>query len=94
MLLKDYRNRYSSKTHFRASCAHKCNHSFEPNAKFVLYCHPRFGKVPSIQAIKNIEVGEEVTVSYDYALEDAPPWYQELYAQRVLNCYAKSREAE
>ena len=50
--------------------------------------------MPSIQAIKNIEVGEEVTVSYDYALEDAPPWYQELYAQRVLNCYAKSREAE
>ena len=50
--------------------------------------------MPSIQATKNIEVGQEVTVSYDYALEDAPPWYQELYAQGILLTYAKSKEAQ
>ncbi len=54
--------------------AHKANHSFEPNAKFVRYEHPRFGLIPCVTSIKPIKIDDEVTVSYDYALEDAPPW--------------------
>ena len=30
-------------------------------------------------------------VSYDYALEDAPPWYQELYAKRIMDKYRMSK---
>ena len=33
----------------------------------------------------------EVLVSYDYALDDAPPWYQEIYAMRILDQYNKSK---
>ena len=79
---------------FRASLAHKCNHSFEPNSEFVLSFHPRFGKVPSVKTLKSVKIGEEITVSYDYALDDAPPWYQELYANRILDCYAQSKSEE
>ncbi len=32
----------------QASLAHKANHSFEPNGKFILFQHPRFGPVPAI----------------------------------------------
>ena len=34
---------------YKASLAHKANHSFMPNAKFVLFHHPRFGKVPALR---------------------------------------------
>ena len=33
----------------------------------------------------------EILVSYDYALEEAPPWYQELFAKRIMDQYQKSR---
>ena len=68
-----------------ASMAHKCNHSFDPNAKFVLGFHPRWGQVPSVQTLKAVEANEEITVSYDYSLDKAPPWYQDLYAKRFLD---------
>ena len=45
-----------------------------------------------MQTLKEVMPGEEITVSYDYALEDAPPWYQELYAQRIVDTYQKSKE--
>lgn len=79
--------------YFSASMAHKCNHSFEPNAKFVLGFHPRWGKVPSVQTLKPVKANEEITVSYDYALDKAPPWYQDLYAKRFLDSYMSSKKA-
>ena len=77
---------------FRATTAHKCNHSFDPNAKFILGFHPRFGQVPSVQTLREVQANEEITVSYDYALEKAPPWYQELYAKRFLDSYLLSKK--
>ena len=77
---------------FSATTAHKCNHSFDPNAKFILGFHPRFGQVPSVQTLREVQANEEITVSYDYALEKAPPWYQELYAKRFLDSYLLSKK--
>jgi SET domain-containing protein len=54
-----------------------------------LFDHPKLGKVPGIQTLQEVKKDEEITVSYDYALEDAPPWYQELYSQRVIKIYQK-----
>ena len=47
-----------------------------------------------MKTLKSVKIGEEITVSYDYALDDAPPWYQELYANRILDCYAQSKSEE
>ena len=47
-----------------------------------------------MKTLKDVKIGEEITVSYDYALDDAPPWYQELYANRILDCYAQSKSEE
>ena len=44
-------------------------------------CVFRFGKVPAIKLTSDVSAGDEVTVSYDYSLDDAPPWYQELFTQ-------------
>ncbi len=33
----------------------------------------------------------EITVSYDYSMDDAPPWYQELFAKRIIDQYKQSR---
>ena len=84
---------YISTKVYKATCAHKCNHSFTPNAKFALFDHPRFGAVPSILTIKEIKAGDEITVSYDYAMDDAPPWYQELFAQRIIDSYKQSKSS-
>ena len=88
----DIPEEYISFKAYKASCAHKCNHSFTPNAKFSVFDHPRFGAVPSVEAINDIEEGDEVTVSYDYDMDDAPPWYQDLYTQRIFKSYKQSKE--
>lgn len=77
-----------------ATLAHKTNHSFDPNAKFVLFDHPKLGKVPAIKSLQEIKKDEEILVSYDYALEEGPPWYQELYGKRVLDIYQQVKAFE
>jgi hypothetical protein len=58
----------SFSNNFRASFAHKTNHSFMPNAEFVSFEHPRFGLVPCILATHDIMEGEEIFVHYGYDL--------------------------
>ena len=40
----------------QASLAHKANHSFEPNGKFTLFKHPRFGPVPVIVTTREVVI--------------------------------------
>jgi len=87
----DIPEEYVSIRKYRASLAHKTNHSFNPNAVFSLFEHPRFGKVPAIKLTSDVSAGDEVTVSYDYSLDDAPPWYQELFTQRILDSYKQTK---
>ena len=42
------------------SLAHKCNHSFSPNAQFVVFDHPKFGLIPAVMVTQDLEQGEEV----------------------------------
>ena len=44
----DIPEREQSLDNYRASLAHKCNHSFKPNAKFYRIDHARFGLIGSI----------------------------------------------
>ena len=36
-----------------------------------------------------MKAGEEVFCSYDYKMDSAPPWYQELNAIRICKLYKK-----
>ena len=83
---------FQSTKKYCASLAHKSNHSFKPNAKFSLFYHPRFGSIPSIVSIVSIPCGAEVLVNYQYAYDEAPPWFTALYSQQLADEYKKSQE--
>ena len=40
--------------------------------------HPRFGLIMGLQAKRDIQEGQEITVDYNYNVEFAPQWYQKL----------------
>ena len=50
-----------SSTAYCATLAHKINHSFLLNTQFVVFDHPKFGLVPCMVAIADIQQGEEVS---------------------------------
>ena len=54
-------NPFQSSTAYCATLAHKTNHSFLPNAQFTVYDHPKFGLIPCIATIVDIQQGEEVS---------------------------------
>ena len=65
---------------YRATLGHKACHSFdEKNAAFQEFEHPRFGRIMSVVALRDIRADEEVFVSYNYSVSMAPEWYQELW---------------
>ena len=54
-------NPFQSSNAYCATLAHKTNHSFLPNAQFTVYDHPKFGLIPCIATIVDIQQGEEVS---------------------------------
>lgn len=66
---------------YRATLAHKTNHWFIPNCYFGWAVHPVHGKIRSLNTIRYIKQGEELTVDYDYAFDGiyTPDWYKKLY---------------
>ncbi|XP_059079759.1 histone-lysine N-methyltransferase SETD7-like isoform X2 [Tigriopus californicus] len=69
---------------YRATLGHKTNHSFHPNSIFrEVPMHPRFGFIMSLVAKRDIAEGEEILVNYNYELEEAPKWFQNLYQERT-----------
>lgn len=64
---------------YNATLGHKVNHSFEPNAEFVLFSgHPVLGTIMSLSATVDIPPDQEVTVHYGYnytADPDQPDWF-------------------
>ncbi len=70
---------------YRASLAHKVNHSFKKaNCQFNTAFNPRFGVVRGVEATRDIQKGEQIFVEYGYPIEDLyPPWYVDLYLQEV-----------
>jgi hypothetical protein len=68
-----------------ATTGHKACHSFKPNAGFREFTHPRFGRIMSIFADTDIEKHQEILVSYNYRIHQAPAWYQQLYFHHLRN---------
>ena len=83
---------YQNTDHYYASLAHKANHSFKPNAKFCLFYHPRFGPLPALRSTQSMQGGSEVLVNYEYAYDEAPPWYTAMHAQQLTDAYKLSKE--
>ena len=54
------------------SLAHKCNHSFSPNAQFVVFDHPKFGLIPCVSTIADVAQGEEVELSSGIWYNESP----------------------
>ena len=51
----DVEEKWSNTDKYRASLAHKCNHTFDParlNAKYDMALHPRFGLIKSIRTLR------------------------------------------
>ena len=48
---------------------------------YVIYEWPR----------RDMKAGEEVFCSYDYKLDDAPPWYQDLWSNRICKLYKQQK---
>jgi len=87
----DIPDEYISTKNYVASLAHKCNHCFDPNASFELGFSPRFGLIPTVKTPRDMKAGEEVFCSYDYKLDDAPPWYQDLWSNRICKLYKQQK---
>ena len=51
---------YSS-TAYCGTLPHKTNHSFQPNAQFNVFDHPKYGLIPCIATIVDIQQGKEVS---------------------------------
>ncbi len=49
---------------YRATLAHKINHSFFPNARFADFAHPRFGRILCVKTTRRVRKGEELTCNY------------------------------
>eukprot|EP00090_Calanus_glacialis_P045472 TRINITY_DN8457_c0_g1_i2.p1 TRINITY_DN8457_c0_g1~~TRINITY_DN8457_c0_g1_i2.p1 ORF type:complete len:319 (-),score=77.82 TRINITY_DN8457_c0_g1_i2:34-990(-) len=81
-----------SSTAYCATLAHKINHSFLLNTQFVVFDHPKFGLVPCMVAIADIQQGEEILVGYGYQLEASPDWYQLDWKNRKLKVHMGSLE--
>lgn len=69
---------------YHASLAHKTNHSFLPNGQFVVFDHPKFGLIPCISTIADIEEGEEILVGYGYDLDESPEWYKVAWKNSIF----------
>eukprot|EP01083_Nonionella_stella_P072254 194666_1 len=73
---------FSSTSSYCASLGHKANHSFENNAKYDLFFHPRFDEIKCIRSLRSIKKGEEILVNYGYSSDDCPEWYEKLLCGR------------
>jgi len=79
----DIQQAHISTHNYRATLAHKTCHSFTPNCHFAQFWHPRFGLIMSIVADRDILVGEEIFVSYNYVIAKAPEWYHEQWFKHL-----------
>ena len=62
-----------------ATLAHKINHSFRPNCKFSDYHHPVYGHIRCVVSLSHLTSGTEISVHYNYCLDDCPQWYADFW---------------
>ena len=59
----------------------KINHAFAPNAKWILFEHPRFGLICGVKAEQDLLQDEEILVNYQMNLAGSSEWYRILWIQ-------------
>ena len=76
---------YWSISNYRASLAHKLNHSFKKTKVMWGHAfHPRFGHIKSVVAQENIKRGEEIFIDYGYRVgSQVPKWFSDLYLEEI-----------
>ena len=76
---------YWNISNYRATLGHKLNHSFKyAKGTLRLSYHPRFGKIPSVVALTDIDKGEEIFMNYGYKpWYPVPEWYSALYKKEM-----------
>ena len=84
---------YQQTSDYRATLGHKACHSFDcKNSVFQEFEHPRFGRIMSVVAARDIQQGQEIFVSYNYSVPLAPPWYQQLWFHYATAALGWSRQ--
>ena len=78
---------------YRATLAHKANHSFSPNTVWDLMEHPRFGLIRALCSTQDIPAGQEITVNYNLGLAAGPDWYRLLWLRHVRETKHWTEEA-
>ena len=63
-----------------ATLAHKINHSFRPNCRFRDYDHPVYGHIRCVVSLSHLTSGTEISVHYNYCLDDCPQWYADFWS--------------
>jgi histone-lysine N-methyltransferase SETD7 len=71
---------YRSTDEYTATLGHKVNHKFEQtNVEFDTTDHPVYGVIVCLIATEDIDIDDELFVSYNYGLDSAPQWYRDLH---------------
>merc|ERR1719154_729838 len=79
-MVLDVPEQYRSIYQYRTTLGHKANHLFEgKNTEYDTVNHPVHGGIVILVASHPIQPDDEVIVDYLYEVEDAEPWYQDLY---------------
>jgi len=70
---------------YNATLGHKVNHSFKPNAEFVLFtAHPVLGTIMGLTAIEDLPSLTEISVNYGYNFTsepDQPLWFKTVWRE-------------
>jgi len=79
-MVLDVPEQYRSIYQYRTTLGHKANHLFEgKNAVYDTVNHPVQGGIVILVATHAIQPDDEIIVDYLYDVEEAEPWYQDLY---------------
>ena len=63
---------FVSLNRYRATLAHKINHSFDPNCRWGVINHPTFGRVPRVVTLKDLKAGKLVDFKLQSSLFKNP----------------------
>ncbi len=69
---------------YRATLAHKINHSFNHNCRFEVVHHARFGLIPAVRTVQPVKKDDELLCHYNMPYDMSAPWYQELWRRGVI----------
>ena len=86
---------YWALSKYRATLAHKINHSIkDANTEFGYAIHPRFGPIRTVVATQFIPKGNQLLVDYEYDTEGhsrVPKWYVNSFEAELKKVFPGNR---